>query len=194
MFCSSATDPYTPAERKWKLTRGCLEVMARRPPAFLTLQTRSPLVQRDADLLARIPTALVSITVTTDDERVRRLLEPNAPGIALRIDALAALRAAGVPTQAAVSPLLPCDAERLARRARPGRRSRRRGRLLPRRRRGRSPRAAALESAARGGLWRVGRAGLPPTPHPIFRRIFGPARVVESQGGFNDTSWLDHDR
>ena len=90
-----------------------------RPPAFLTLQTRSPLVLRDVGLLVRIPTVLVSITITTDDERVRRLLEPNAPGTALRIEALAKLRAAGVPTQAAVSPLLPGDAERLARRLEP---------------------------------------------------------------------------
>lgn len=184
VFCSSATDPYTPAERKWKLTRGCLEVMARRPPAFLTLQTRSPLVQRDAGLLARIPTALVSITVTTDDERVRKLLEPNSPGIALRIDALAALRAAGVSTQAAVSPLLPCDAERLAQWLEPvadrvvvddffrgdgagGRRSR-----------------AALDRLRAAGFSAWAEPGYADAAIGVFRSVFGPERVGLSAEGF----------
>ena len=184
VFCSSATDPYTPAERTWRLTRGCLEVMAQHPPAFLTLQTRSPLVRRDADLLARIPTALVSISVTTDDERVRRLLEPNAPGTALRIDALAALRAAGVPTQAAVSPLLPGDAERLARRLEPvadrvvvddffrgdgagGRRS-----------------GAALERLRAAGFGAWAEPGYADAAIEIFRRVFGAERVGVSAEGF----------
>ena len=114
VFCSSATDPYTPLERRLGLTRGCLAVLACHPPAALLLQTRSPLVVRDADLLAHIPSALVSMTVATDDEAVRRALEPNAPATRLRIEALARLRAAGVRTQAALSPLLPCDPERLA--------------------------------------------------------------------------------
>jgi DNA repair photolyase len=184
VFCSSATDPYTPAERKWRLTRGCLEVMALHPPAFLTLQTRSPLVRRDADLLARIPTALVSVSVTTDDERVRRLLEPNAPGTALRIDALAALRAAGVPTQAAVSPLLPGDAERLARRLEPvadrvvvddffrgdgagGRRSR-----------------AALEQLRAAGFGAWAEPGYADAAIEVFRGVFGAERVGVSAEGF----------
>ncbi len=184
VFCSSATDPYTPAERNWKLTRGCLEVMAQHPPAFLTLQTRSPLVRRDADLLARIPSALVSITVTTDDERVRRLLEPNAPGIALRIGALAALRGAGVRTQAAVSPLLPGDAERLARRLEPvadrvvvddffrgdgagGRRSR-----------------AALEQLRAAGFGAWAEVGYADAAIEVFRRVFGADRVGVSAEGF----------
>jgi DNA repair photolyase len=114
IFCSSATDPYTPLERKLKLTRGCLEVMVGRPPEALLLQTRSPLVVRDAELLARIPRLWASMTICTDDEGVRRALEPNAPGTKLRLEALATLRAAGIRTQAAVSPLLPCDPARLA--------------------------------------------------------------------------------
>jgi DNA repair photolyase len=114
IFCSSATDPYTPLERGLRLTRGCLEVMVDRPPAHLLLQTRSPLVVRDLDLLPRIPSLRVSMTVATDDEVVRRALEPNAPGTKLRLDALRRLREAGVRTQAALSPLLPCNPERLA--------------------------------------------------------------------------------
>ncbi|MDJ0867275.1 MAG: radical SAM protein [Myxococcota bacterium] len=115
IFCASVTDPYTPLERRLRLTRGCLEVMSAHPPAFLVMQTRSPLIERDADLLARLPTAIASLTVTTDDEGVRRLLEPDSPSIGLRIETLARLRRAGVRTQAAVSPLLPGDPGRLAR-------------------------------------------------------------------------------
>ena len=87
-LCAPVTDPYTPLERRLGLTRGCLEVMVRTPPSALVVQTRSPLVVRDVALLARIPTAGVSMTVATDDEAVRRVFEPNAPGTDLRIEAL----------------------------------------------------------------------------------------------------------
>ncbi len=115
IFCASSTDPYTPIERRFGLTRGCLEVMARAPPAALLLQTRSPLVVRDLDLLRKIPSLVVSVTLTTDDEKVRRALEPDSPSIAARIKTLDRLRKAGIRTQAAISPLLPCDPDRLAR-------------------------------------------------------------------------------
>jgi DNA repair photolyase len=171
-------------ERRLALTRGCLAVMAERPPAFLVLQTRSPLVVRDADLLARIAGALASVTVATDDEGVRRLLEPNAPGTGLRIEALARLRAAGVRTQAAVSPLLPCDPERLARRLEPvadrvvvddffrgdgagGRRSR-----------------AALERLRAAGFGAWAEPGYADAAIEAFRRVFGAERVGVSAEGF----------
>jgi len=184
IFCSSATDPYTPLERKLGLTRACLEVMVWRPPAFLLLQTRSPLVVRDADLVARIPGALVSVTVTTDDDRVRRLLEPNSPSIATRIELLARLRAAGLRTQAAVSPLLPCDPARLARRLEPvaervvvddffrgdgagGRRSR-----------------SALERLRAAGFAAWAEPGYADAAIEAFRRVFGARRVGVSAEGF----------
>jgi len=184
IFCSSATDPYTPIERKWRLTRGCLEVLVQHPPAFLTVQTRSPLVLRDLDLLARIPTALVSVTITTDDERVRRLLEPNAPSIALRVAALAKLRAAGVVTQVAVSPLLPCNPQRLAQMLEPvadrvvlddffrgdgagGRRSR-----------------AALDQLRAAGFAAWTEPGYADAATEIFRSVFGPQRIGLSAAGF----------
>jgi DNA repair photolyase len=184
IFLSSSTDPYTPAERRYRLTRACLEVLAAHPPAALVLQTRSPLVCRDRDLLARIPSALVSVTVTTDDERVRRLLEPNAPSITRRIDALAELRAAGIATQAAVSPLLPSDPEALARRLEPvaqrvvvddffqgdgagGRRSRR-----------------ALDRLRELGFERWTEPGYAHEAVRVFQRVFGSERVGVSREGF----------
>jgi DNA repair photolyase len=114
IFCSSTTDPYVPLERSLELTRGCLEVLTERWPALLVVQTRSPLIERDAALLAAIPTAWASVTVTTLDERVRRRLEPDSPSSARRIEVLAGLRRAGVRVQAAVSPLLPGCARALA--------------------------------------------------------------------------------
>jgi DNA repair photolyase len=190
IFCGSTTDPYTPLERELELTRRCLAVLVEHPPAALVVQTRSPFVARDADLLARIPSALASVTVATDDEAVRRAFEPNAPGTGLRIGALAKLRAAGVRTQVAVSPLLPCDPERLARLLDPvadrvvvddffrgdgaaGRRS-----------------DAALAKLRRLGFGAWAERGYADEALEVFRRVLGPERVKLSCAGFNDLSFL----
>ncbi|MCR2807811.1 SPL family radical SAM protein [Paenibacillus soyae] len=109
IFMSSSTDPYQPIEYKEGITRSLLEVMADDPPDFLLLQTRSPLVTRDIDLLRRLgPRARVSMTVETDREDVRKAFSPAAPPIPARLRALRELADAGVGTQAAVAPLLPC--------------------------------------------------------------------------------------
>jgi DNA repair photolyase len=194
IFCSSATDPYVPLERRLALTRGCLEVMAAHPPLALVLQTRSPLVLRDVALLARIPHAGVSFTVTTADEEVRRRFEPDSPRIERRIATLAALRAAGLPVQAAIAPLLPGDPRRLAERLDPvvdrvvvddffrgdgagGRRS-----------------GPALKALREQGFGAWAEPGYTAEATAVLRGVLGAERVVESQAGFNDTSWLDHIR
>jgi DNA repair photolyase len=121
VFMSSATDPYQPAEYKSRLTRMILEVMAESPPEFVLVQTRSPLVLRDADLLKQLGARVrVSITVETDLESVRKELTPAAPPLAARWRTIGTLREQGIPVQAAVSPLLPCSdafAARLAQEA-----------------------------------------------------------------------------
>lgn len=115
VFMSSATDPYQGVERRMRLTRGVLELFARRPPRRLLLQTRSPMIERDADLLVRLGARVIaSITVETDDERVRRAFTPTSPSIARRLATARRLRAAGVFVQLAVAPMLPNDPERLA--------------------------------------------------------------------------------
>lgn len=109
IFMSSSTDPYQPVEYKERITRSLLEVMADDPPDFLLLQTRSPLVTRDIDLLQRLGSRVrVSMTVETDREDVRKAFSPAAPPIPARLRALRELADEGVPTQAAVAPLLPC--------------------------------------------------------------------------------------
>ena len=112
VMLSSVTDPYQPAERAHRLTRGCLEAL--RDFRFpVTVLTRSPLVLRDLDLLRDLRDASVGISLPTDDDAVRRVFEPRAPPIAARLEALRALRAAGVATFVFAGPLLPQDPARL---------------------------------------------------------------------------------
>jgi len=112
IFMSSSTDPYQPLEREHEITRGLLEALAENPPDFLFVQTRSPLVVRDIDLLRRLGSGVrVSMTVETDLEPVRKAFAPKAPPIPARLLALQQLAAAGVPVQAAVAPVLPYSGE-----------------------------------------------------------------------------------
>lgn len=115
IFMSSVTDPYQPVEKRLGITRACLAVLADHAPALLFVQTRSPLVVRDLDLLRRLgERVLVGMSITTDREDVRRSLEPGCAPIAARVAAIRAVHDAGVPTIASVAPLLPCDGDRLA--------------------------------------------------------------------------------
>ena len=71
------------------------------------MQTRSPLVVRDLDLLAQFPAVRVNMTVTTDDEAVRKAFEPTCASIDVRLKAISAVQQAGVPTCITMTPLLP---------------------------------------------------------------------------------------
>jgi DNA repair photolyase len=116
IFMSSATDPYQPLEYRERLTRSLLEAMVRRPPDFLLVQTRSPLVTRDIDLLLQLRDRVrISMTVETDLEPVRRAFTPAAPPIAARLRAIERLVGAGLDVQAAISPALPCSEQFAAR-------------------------------------------------------------------------------
>jgi DNA repair photolyase len=112
VWISGVCDAYQPLERRYRVTRRCLEILVEHGWP-VTVQTKSPLVLRDLDLLRRAPDAEVGFTITTAHERIRRIFEPGAPPIARRIEALAAFRAAGVSTFVMVAPLLP-GAEGLA--------------------------------------------------------------------------------
>ncbi|MGG1575158.1 SPL family radical SAM protein [Fictibacillus sp. NRS-1165] len=112
IFMASSTDPYQPLEHETKLTRSLLEVMLDVPPDFLHVQTRSPLVKRDIDLLKKFGDKVrVSMTIETDKEDIRKAFAPTAPPIPARMKALKAIREAGITTQASISPLLPCSRE-----------------------------------------------------------------------------------
>ena len=114
VFMSSATDPYQPAERALGITRSILQALRQQPIGALVVQTRSPLVERDFDLLAEMPFAWLSMTVETDDDAVRRALTPTCPSIDRRLAAMRNARSRGVKVQAAVSPTLPHNADRFA--------------------------------------------------------------------------------
>jgi DNA repair photolyase len=103
------TDPFQPVERRLRITRGVLEVLARcRHP--LTIVTKSAAVVRDLDLLApmaRQDLARVAISVTTLDGELARRLEPRAAAPHRRLQAIRQLSEAGVPTAVMVAPIIP---------------------------------------------------------------------------------------
>lgn len=110
VMLSSVTDAYQPLEVKYRLTRQCLEVLL--PSDFsVDILTKSPLVLRDVDLIRRFRDIEVGITITTDDERIRKIFEPHAPPIGARIAALKRLHEEGIRTYAFVGPVLPMDPE-----------------------------------------------------------------------------------
>jgi len=110
---SSVCDPYQPVERRYKLTRQCVEAL-REHGWGINILTRSPLVTRDVDLLASCIDASVGVSIPTDDDSVRRILEPASPPIGARLRALRELHAAGIRTWVFVAPMLPMNPERLA--------------------------------------------------------------------------------
>lgn len=112
MLCSG-TDPYQPVEARHQLTRACLELLiqARFPISILT---KSDLLLRDLDLFQQADDINLGITITTDQEPIRRLFEPGASPIARRIEALAVLHRAGLEPYVFVGPTLPMDPENLA--------------------------------------------------------------------------------
>jgi len=106
------TDPYQPIERRYRVTRRCLEVIAGTAFEPVVL-TRSSSVLDDVALLVRAHGA-VGLSVPTDEDAVRRAFEPRTEAIETRIETLRRLRDAGLPTFAIVQPMLPLNPERLA--------------------------------------------------------------------------------
>lgn len=105
---SSVCDPYQPVERRYKLTRGCVQALLEAGWG-VDILTRSPLVLRDLDLLASSRNVSVGLSVPTDDDRVRRILEPGSPPIGSRIVTLRTLHEAGIETYAFIGPMLPMN-------------------------------------------------------------------------------------
>ncbi|MCI7809777.1 radical SAM protein [bacterium] len=105
----SMTDPYIPLEEELRLTRGALELI--RDYGFgVSVLTKSTRVLRDLDLLAEInrrAKAVVQMTLTTHDDRLCRILEPNVSVTSERVAALKAFREAGIPTVVWLDPILP---------------------------------------------------------------------------------------
>jgi DNA repair photolyase len=105
---STITDPYQPLEKHYKLTRRCLEILL--DYQFpINILTRSSLCLRDIDLFKKFNEIEVGVTITTNDDNIRRIFEPRSPSIQLRIDALKSLQQENIKTYAFIGPILPLD-------------------------------------------------------------------------------------
>lgn len=106
----TATDPYQPAERRYRITRAILEVFASTAGFRLGITTKSDLIPRDIDLLreiARRHYLSIHMTVTTLDRDLARLIEPLAPRPDLRLNAVRKLAAAGLRVGVGCAPVMP---------------------------------------------------------------------------------------
>jgi len=109
LVMSGVTDPFQPIERKLRVTRSCLEVLARfrNPVAIIT---KNRLVTRDIDLLGQLAqdnASAVNISVTSLDPTLQRVLEPRTSSPQARLEAVRTLRAAGIPVGVMVAPIIP---------------------------------------------------------------------------------------
>jgi DNA repair photolyase len=106
---SGVTDCYQPAERDYRLTRGCLQVCAEARQC-VTIVTKNALVTRDLDILAPLAAerlADVNVSLTTLDADLARRLEPRTSPPSKRLDAIRQLSAAGVGVRALLAPIIP---------------------------------------------------------------------------------------
>jgi DNA repair photolyase len=102
---SNSSDPYPRMEANAGWTRQCLEILAE-SNCRIQIITKSNLVTRDDDILARIPSS-VAITITTDDDNLAKLLEPQAPLASERLRAAQDLIAKGIPVSVRIDPIIP---------------------------------------------------------------------------------------
>ena len=109
MALGSNTDPYQPSERKLGITRSILEVL-REFHHPVTIVTKGALIQRDIEILsdmAKEKLAVVTVSVTTLDRALARVMEPRAASPERRIETIAALAKAGIPTGVLSAPMIP---------------------------------------------------------------------------------------
>jgi DNA repair photolyase len=109
LVLSGVTDPYQPIERKLEITRACLRVLAdfRNPVAIVS---KNHLVTRDCDLLAELAAwnaGRVTLSITTLDSSLARILEPRASSPSHRLEAVAKLRDARIPVGVNIAPIIP---------------------------------------------------------------------------------------
>ena len=120
VYMATTTDPYQPVERTEEITKLVLEDFIRNHPKVkLVVQTRAPMVTRDIPLFQEIAgqggRVQVDVTITTDDDRIRKIYEPGCPSIPARLKAAKTLHENGVPVCITITPALPIvDAARFA--------------------------------------------------------------------------------
>jgi len=102
---SNSSDPYPVLEEKTGLTRKCLEILSKQS-CRIQIITKSNLVVRDVDLLKKT-SSMVALSITTDDDEVSRVIEPNAPLPSERLKAVETLGKHGIPVAARIDPIIP---------------------------------------------------------------------------------------
>ena len=110
-WMSGVCDPYQPLEEKYCLTRDCLKVLISHGWP-VRIQTRSPLVLRDLDVIGDSQDCHVGMSIATADDSIRRIFEPRASEISKRMEAIRKIHEAGISTYVMIAPLLP-GAEKL---------------------------------------------------------------------------------
>ena len=103
---STVTDPYQPIEKKYKLTRYCLEQLLIHDFP-ICVQTKSDLILRDIDIISKFSNAEIMISIATLNDGERKLLEPNSSSIQDRLNVLQQFSDAGVETSVFFGPIYP---------------------------------------------------------------------------------------
>ncbi len=106
IYMSSVTDPYQPIELRIGLSHAILQALIPAQPG-LVVQTRSPFVVRDAELLKLFDRASVNVTLSTDNDEIRRMFEPLCPSVDKRLATIRTLASTGLRVGVALAPLLP---------------------------------------------------------------------------------------
>jgi DNA repair photolyase len=106
VWISGICDPYQPLEKRYELTRRCLEILLMHHRS-VTVQTKSPLLLRDIELFKKFSDLEVTMSIATADEDIRQIFEPKAPSIRERVEALEKLHSKGIRTSAMIAPMLP---------------------------------------------------------------------------------------
>jgi DNA repair photolyase len=106
VWISGICDPYQPIEKKYQITRKCLEILLKYQWP-VTIQTKSPLVLRDLDLFKKFKEIEVGFTITTGEDCIRKIFEPKAPPIQERIRTLEKVHKERIRTFAMIAPVLP---------------------------------------------------------------------------------------
>jgi len=111
VWMSGVCDPYQPLEVKYELSRKCLEILGQTNWP-VTIQTRSPLVLRDLDIFKGSKNMEVGLSITSSNDEIRKVFEPNAPPIMERLRTIESLHQNGIKTYVMIAPILP-EAENL---------------------------------------------------------------------------------
>lgn len=109
LYMSSVTDPYQPIEKELELTQDLLKELLEYHNVRLVIQTRSPMVTRDIELLKKFEVLQVNMTITTDSDRIRKVFEPLCPSNKIRMKAIQEIQESGIQSCITLTPLLPLE-------------------------------------------------------------------------------------